>query len=37
MSEKLDFHEFKMTLFYNGKPEYVLLFVRNFNTNLEAS
>ena len=37
MSEELDLYEFKMALFYNGESEEFLLFIRNFNTTLEAS
>ena len=36
-SEKLDLYEFKMVLFDNGEPEEFLLFIWNFNMNLEAS
>ena len=36
-SKKYDLYEFKMALFDNGDPEEFLLFIRNFNTTLEAS
>ena len=36
-SEKLDFYEFKISLFYNGKPEALLFLIRNINITLEAS
>ena len=36
-SEKLDLYGFKMTLFDNGNPEELLLFIRNFNMTLEVS
>ena len=36
-SEKLDIYEYKMALFGNGEPDEFLLFVCNFNMNLEAS
>ena len=36
-SEKLDMHEFKMTLFDNGNPEDLILVVQNFNMALKAS
>ena len=36
-SENSDKYEFKMALFDNGKPEILLLFVRNFKMTLGAS
>ena len=30
MSQKSDIYEFKMALFDNGKPQNLLLFIRNF-------
>ena len=36
-SQKSDLHELKMAFFDNGEPEEFLLFIRNFNMNLEAS
>ena len=36
-SEKSDMYEFKIALFDNGKPEELLLFMRNFKIMLEAS
>ena len=36
-SERSGLYEFKMALFDNENPEYFLLFVGNFNMNLEAS
>ena len=35
--EKSDLYEFKMALFYNRDPEEFLLFILNFNKNIEAS
>ena len=35
--EKSDLYEFKMALFDNGKPEKLLLCIRNFNMTLETS
>ena len=35
-SENLDLYEFKMTLFNNGEPEEILLFVRNWNMTFAA-
>ena len=32
-----DLYDFKMSLFENGKPENILLFIRNFNMKLAAS
>ena len=37
MSEKLEPYELKTALSYNGELEEFLLFIRNFNMNLEAS
>ena len=37
MAKKLDLYEFKMALFDNGNPEEFLLFIGNFQMNLEAS
>ena len=37
MSTTSDRYEFKMSLFDNGNPEEILLFVHNFNTTLAAS
>ena len=37
MSQRSELYEFKMALFNNGEPEEFLLFIRNFNMNLEAS
>ena len=37
MTEKLDLYELKMALFDNGNPEEFLLFIGNFQMNLEAS
>ena len=37
MSEGVDLYKHKMALFDNGEPEEFLLFICNFNMNLEAS
>ena len=36
-SQKSDLYEFKMALFDNSEPEEFLLFISNFNMNLDAS
>ena len=36
-SSTSDLYEFKMSLFDHGEPEEFLLFIRNFNMNIEAT